>query len=47
MDDLRQVSEPQPGMFRCYRMVPQGKFHYFFSFGPDCFINDHSPKAEI
>ena len=41
MDDMRKVDMSQSGKFRCHRMVPQGTFHYFYSFMDECFL-DHS-----
>ena len=28
-------------------MIPRGKFHYFFSYMDDCFLDENSPKALI
>ena len=39
MDDQRLVSTELSGRFKCHRMVPQGQFHYFFSYNGRVFLN--------
>ena len=46
MDDLRKGGDLS-GNFKINRMVPQGKYHYFFSYMDDCFLDDNSQKVSI
>jgi len=39
MDDLRKIDMKEAGKFKLYRMVPQGRFHYFFSYMDECFLD--------
>jgi len=35
------------GSFKLNRMLPQGKFHYFFSFENECFVDLIRPAVNI
>ena len=47
MDDLRKINIDYKGRFRNYRMVPQGRYHYFFSYNNKFFHDDESFKVKI
>jgi hypothetical protein len=47
MEDLRKQKLKYKGLFKIQRMLPQGKFHYFFSFEDDCFTDATKPQALI
>lgn len=45
LEDLRK--DDMKGIFRGYRMVPQGRFHYFFSYNDECFIDHGKVRSKI
>ena len=47
MDDQRAVSVELGGMFKAHRMVPQGYYHYFFSYENYYFIDEAATKVSL
>ena len=45
MDDMRRQTMNLKGIFRCNRMIPQGYFHYFFSYRHE--VIDEKGKKSI
>jgi len=47
MDDLRKEDMNLKGQFRMSRMVPQGRFHYFYSFEQHCFSDPGQKSVKV
>lgn len=47
MDDLRTVGLEFKGTFRLHRMVPQGRFHYFFTYNGQSFYDSEQMTVSI
>ena len=47
MEDLRAVSMELRGTFKAHRMVPQGYYHYFFSYENYYFIDEAAMKVSL